>query len=116
MVQGITIAALIAIGAAILYAIYQRQKQLEERGFVEPTKAGGIPFASLQQFIEPSAAHIEHVKEERQHHAQNEAPGDAKPAHLALFLPAPAASTGLDIGLNSPSPVIPTVISSPGRR
>jgi len=77
MIQAAVAFVLVTLGLAVLYAIHRRQRQLEEWGFVEPTKkAGGAPFVVLQEFIQPSVAHVLHVQEERQHRAERDVPGE----------------------------------------
>jgi hypothetical protein len=41
-----------------------------------PKASGGGPFSALREFIEPSARPIHHVREEKQHRAEKEAPGE----------------------------------------
>ncbi len=48
-----------------------------ENGFADETKpSGGAPFFVLREFIEPTAENIRHIREEEQHRAEKEAPGD----------------------------------------
>jgi hypothetical protein len=66
-----------AVATYILYAINRRHRWMVENGFTEePRASGGGPFCVLREFIEPSAKTIQHVREEQQHHAEKEAPGE----------------------------------------
>jgi hypothetical protein len=77
MVQAACWIAIAIVAAYILYAINRRHRWMVENGFAEETKAsGGGPFLVLREFIEPSAENIRHIREEQQHRAEKEAPGE----------------------------------------
>jgi hypothetical protein len=65
------------VAAYLLYAINRRHRWMVENGFAEESKAsGGGPFSVLREFIEPSAENIHHIRDEQQHRAEKEAPGE----------------------------------------
>jgi hypothetical protein len=77
MVQAVCWIVAGAVAAFILYALNRRHRWMVENGFAEEAKAaGGGPFLVLQEFIEPSATKVQHVREEQQHRAEKEAPGE----------------------------------------
>ncbi len=66
-----------SVAAYLLYALNRRHRWMVENGFAEETKAsGGGAFFVMREFIEPSAASIHHIREEQQHRAEREAPGE----------------------------------------
>lgn len=80
MAQAVCWIAGICMAAYILHAVNRRHRWMVENGFADEAKAsGGGPFLALREFIEPSAATVQHVREEQQYRAEKEAPGE-KPA------------------------------------
>jgi hypothetical protein len=77
MTQAVCWIVVAAVAAYVLYALNRRHRWMVENGFAEEAKAsGGGPFLALREFIEPSAAAVQHVREEQQHRAEKEAPGE----------------------------------------
>ncbi len=65
---------------ATLYGLHRLCLWLEARGWLyyKHRKSGSSPascFVALQNVLEPPARHVHHLKDEKRHHAEDEAPG-----------------------------------------
>ncbi len=75
--------AIVAGGLATLYGVHRLALWLEARGHLfylnkKPDSSAASSFVALQQFLEPDAKHVHHVREQKRHHSRDEG-GGAEP-------------------------------------
>jgi hypothetical protein len=71
-------------GAAAVHGLHRLCLWLEQRGWLyyKHKKSAGSAAGSLvalQQALEPQTRHVFQIKEEKRHHAEEEAPGEGDP-------------------------------------
>jgi hypothetical protein len=67
--------------AAAIYGLHRLGLRLEERGWIyywhkKPSGSAAGAFVAMQKAIEPRVQYVLQVEEEKQSHAEGEAPGD----------------------------------------
>ena len=71
---------IIAAAVAGLYAIHRLMLYMESRGWVyymktKSSSGSASSFIAFQEMIEPTIKHVIHIKEQKRHHSEEEAPG-----------------------------------------
>lgn len=84
--QALFWAALGLAGVAALYGLHRLCLWLEARGLLyykhkKPSSSAASCFVALQQFLEPPAKHVLHVKEEKRHPVEEAAGGPGEDNH-----------------------------------
>ena len=77
-------AVIVLTALASLYGLHRLGLWLEQRGWLyykykRPSSSPASCLAALQQALEPQTQHVMQVREEKRHHAEDEAPGQGDP-------------------------------------
>jgi hypothetical protein len=78
--QGLVGAMLVVAGLGALYGLHRVCLWLEARGLLyywhkKPSSSAAACFVALQQALEPPTRHVQHVKEEKRHHSEEDGAG-----------------------------------------
>jgi hypothetical protein len=84
---------IVVVGLAALYGLHRLGLWLEKRGWLfykhtKPFSSAVSCLVALQQVVEPPIQHVFHVKEEKRHQAEEEAPGQGDKPRISDDSPA----------------------------